>query len=559
MQNVYEKLNYFLQYALFWLGRRGTMQLPQGVTMVGDRLTSFDYRVYTTVIHLLYKVHCRILTISQIATAMGATSKGQRARISKSLYKLTSTVFRFGGALVEGEIIETPLLLVKRNGSGRSLTLEITIPSDLWRIQQQGLYQVLDYPYFQDIPTTMAKRIWEFLEKRRNLHKSGKFEIGEQKLCSYVPITAKRKSQRIKTLKKHLDVLVDIGYISYAIEADKVQVEYLHEKKAKKLQPVGKAVDCVSMSSPLAATKVLPKRREQTSTAATDDSFNPACLYDSWEDAEVQEESVNMQSEMDSLRVALENTPVRVIENEHMNQITNPNPLQTVQLANMDVVPEKPKTSKDAGQEKADIAKEQTDTINKLMELSKEKTENIKAILAKALVAQGQYRRSFQELRAAIVHTNKSQCDNYYGFLRKCILDKWYESTLKSLDAKDSKESYMEERYEQLQEEKKTREATEDLQREFLADCKQLPKELRENLKREIVKGSRVTVYEKQEYCHRLVHHFAGKYSLEVVKFVGFMGEVWAIDEPKAVEPRANKVASGNSLGAILSGVFGGV
>lgn len=251
----YQKCNFEIQLPLFRTNRRQkTTTIEWEGSSVSGILPSYVYEIYTAILAMMFNGQVTT-TYKAIGEFMGSKSMEFRKTIKKALELLSNTEIELVNCVDKREVVRTTLLDIEKKGKCRSLTLNIKRSDSLKSLVDSGKFQWLDYEIFQSLPKGLPRRLYEFLDRRKNQF-GGEFFIHTDKLSRWLPLESKRRSQRILYIKKAAQQLVDAGYLSeFSVDKHTITFVYAQHENLKTLKPK-KEIDAVVVPKTRAAKKI---------------------------------------------------------------------------------------------------------------------------------------------------------------------------------------------------------------------------------------------------------------------------------------------------------------
>lgn len=183
---------------------------------------------------------------SDIASVLGLDYRNWCTKIKKSILKLGAARYEFVECFVDAKSRQvtsikqfslfggTEVNEIKGNGY-KVNRYRLTFPEEIKVNLEKDYYQWLDFELYKKIKTGVARRLYEFLEKRRYHNVDNTFSIGEEKIFRWLPLLNSNVRQGRKTLKKAVESLLEESYLeSYEWNSKSKFWSFTYARKIKR-------------------------------------------------------------------------------------------------------------------------------------------------------------------------------------------------------------------------------------------------------------------------------------------------------------------------------------
>lgn len=191
------------------------------------------------------------VTYSEIAEELNLDPRSWNQKIKKSLEKLGQARYRLKKAFVKVDedgnrkvdthfsLFDTVILFTKDQSrkKQRNHKSRLVFPDIIKENLEAKFYQFLDMKLYKSIPGGLARRLYEYLAKKKYQSRQGCLVISEELICRWLPIKDNHTSNRRKRLKKIAYSLIKEGFLSkYEFCKNKKLCKYTFANSKK--QPV---------------------------------------------------------------------------------------------------------------------------------------------------------------------------------------------------------------------------------------------------------------------------------------------------------------------------------
>lgn len=189
------------------------------------------------------------VTYSEIAEELNLDPRSWNQKIKKSLEKLGQARYRLKKSFVKVDedgnrkidthfsLFDTVILFTKDQSvkKQKNHKSRLVFPDIIKENLEAKFYQFLDMKLYKAIPGGLARRLYEYLAKKKYQSKEGRLVISEELICRWLPIKDNHSSNRRKRLEKIANSLIEQGFLShYEFCKERKLCKYIFAENNKK-------------------------------------------------------------------------------------------------------------------------------------------------------------------------------------------------------------------------------------------------------------------------------------------------------------------------------------